>query len=208
LLILSIACRGSRKQLESGKGLLLDTDLNQLTVFIALIGYIGLVGFPDQWSPKWRFLNEREVKFIIDRVDADRGDAQTEPFNLGKYLRAGLDWKIWAFAMIFFNTTTISYALAYFLPDILKDSLHFTPKMTQILTAPPYVFGGCVMILTGWIGDRYRIRGPLVVFNMLLCITGIPVLGWVKSPSVKYFAIFLLTAGANSNVPTTMTYQV
>lgn len=98
-----------------------------ITVFLAICGYLFLVGFPDTVNPNktWNFLNERELKFIMDRVDADRHDAHAEPFNLKKYLASGLDPKIWGFAMIFLDTTTITYALAYFLPIILRDSMGF-----------------------------------------------------------------------------------
>jgi hypothetical protein len=175
---------------------------------VAIIGFIFLVGFPDNWTPKWRFLEEKEVKWVMARVDADRGDAQPEPFNFGKYLKSALDLKVWAFAMIFFNTTTISYALAYFLPDILHKSLGFSPKMTQIMTAPPYVFGGFIMYGTGWFGDKYKIRGPIIIFNMLLAIIGLPIIGWAKGGAAKYVGIFLVVSGVNANVPTAMTYQV
>src|ERR1700760_3256422 len=94
---------------------------SQITCGVALLGYVLLVGFPDHWTPKWHFLSEREVNWVIEKVNADRGDAHPEPFSLGKYLKAGLDWKIWFFAMIFFDTTTISYAQAYFSPDIIKN---------------------------------------------------------------------------------------
>jgi MFS family permease len=123
-------------------------------------------------------------------------------------LKGAADWKIWAFAMLFFDTTTISYALAYFAPDILKYQLHYSPSMTQVMGAPPYVFAGVIMFLTGWLGDKYKIRGPIIIFNMLLCVAGLPLIGWTKIASVRYFGLFLVTAGANANVPTVMTYQV
>jgi hypothetical protein len=46
------------------------------------------------------FQQERD-KFIIDRVQRDRGDAKTEPFAIGKFLRPALDLKVWGFAMCF-----------------------------------------------------------------------------------------------------------
>lgn len=140
-------------------------------------------------------------------VDADRGDAQPESFSMGKYLKAALDWKIWAFAMIFFDTTTISYALAYFGPDILHNQLKYDEAMTQIMGAPPYVFAGAMMFITGWAGDRFKTRGPLIFFNMALCCLGLYLLGWTKNGQIRYFGLFLVTAGANGNIPTTMTYQ-
>jgi MFS transporter, ACS family, DAL5 transporter family protein len=115
---------------------------------------------------------------------------------------------VWFFAMIFFDTTTISYALAYFGPDILHKQLHFDEAKTQYMGAPPFVFAGAVMFLTGWAGDRYKIRGPIIIFNMLLCVIGLPILGWTKNPQLRYFGLFLVTAGSSANVPTTMTYQV
>jgi hypothetical protein len=181
---------------------------SQITIVVAFIGLLLLVGFPDHWSPNWRFLTQQEVQLVINKVNRDRGDAIPEPFTLDKYLRSGLDWKIWVYAFMFFNTTTVSYALAYFLPEILKVSLHYSAKDAQIMGAPPYVFGGFVMFALGWIGDRYRIRGPLVVFNMLLLLIGLPMLRWMTNGRARYFSLFLIAAGCNANVPTVMTYQV
>lgn len=63
------------------------------------------------------------------------------------------------------------------------------------------------MYATGWAGDRYKIRGPIIVFNMLLCLIGLPIMGFHKKASVQYFGVFLTTAGANSNIPAAMSYQ-
>ena len=126
---------------------------------------------------------------------------------MAKYMRAGADWKVWAYAMIFFNTTTVSYALAYFLPIILTENMGFSVGEAQCLVAPPYAFAGIVMYIMGWAGDKYRIRGPIIVANALLCIIGLPIMGFTDSPAVRYFGVFLVTAGANSNVPAAMSYQ-
>ncbi len=170
-------------------------------------GYWLLVDFPDSKRRDWNFLGPRERAWAVAKVQADRGDTRTTPFDLGRYLSNGLDWKIWAYAMIFFNTTTITYALAYFLPVILQSNMHFDTVTAQCLTAPPYVLAGIVMFVTGWLGDRYHLRGPIVVFNNLLCIIGLPLIGWHPNPAVRYFGVFLVTAGANSNVPAVMSYQ-
>lgn len=66
-----------------------------LTVLVAIGGYIFLVPFPDDDPHKcWGFLNQREVAWVIARVDADRGDAQTEPFSLAKFLKPAGDAKV------------------------------------------------------------------------------------------------------------------
>jgi MFS family permease len=174
---------------------------------VAFIGYALLVGFPDRWNASWRFLTEKEVKLVINKVNKDRGDAIPEPFSLSKYLQSGLDWTIWIYALMFFNTTTIAYALAYFLPEILRDSLHYTAKDSQIMGSPPYVFSGFIMYAAGYLGDKYRIRRPIIVFNMILILIGLPLLRWGGGPKLRYFSLFLIAAGCNTNIPTIMTYQ-
>ncbi|KAF1985521.1 MFS general substrate transporter [Aulographum hederae CBS 113979] len=178
-----------------------------LTCIIGISGFILLVGFPDDAKRSWRFLNDRETKFIIDRVNADRGDAHTEPFNLKKFISGGNDLKVWLFALIYFNTTTITYALAFFLPIILQEGLGFDVGESQCLVAPPYALAGLLMFAMGHLGDKFRLRGPIIVFNMLLCIIGLPIVGWHSSAAVRYFGVFLVTAGANTNIPQAMTYQ-
>ncbi|RYO89425.1 hypothetical protein DL766_003258 [Monosporascus sp. MC13-8B] len=178
-----------------------------LTIALGIIAYWWLVGFPDSKRPSWKFLGEREIAWVVRKVDADRGDSHTPKFEWKKFLSAGADIKIWAYALMFFATTTISYALAYFLPIILVENLKFDIGAAQCLVAPPYAFAGFFMFLMGWLGDRYHVRGPIVCINMIVALIGLPILGWATQPYVRYFGVFLVTAGANSNIPTVMSYQ-
>lgn len=178
-----------------------------ITVVLAVAGYWLLVDFPDSKRSNWAFLGERDRQWICARVQADRGDVTAPPFSIKGYLGAALDIKIWAYAMIFFNTTTVTYALAYFLPLILNGNMGFTVGQAQCLIAPPYALAGIVMYGTAWVGDKYHIRGPIIIFNMLLVLIGLPIMGFHSNPAVRYFGVFLTTAGANSNVPAAMSYQ-
>lgn len=178
-----------------------------LTVVLGIAGYWLLVDFPDSKRESFKFLGPTEKEWICARVNADRGDVKMQAFSLRKYLRAGADWKIWAYAMIFFNTTTVTYALAYFMPIILNENMGFSIGASQCLVAPPYVFAGFLIFGSGWIGDRYHVRGPIIVSNALLCIIGLPIVGFAESNAVRYFGVFLVTGGANANVSTALSYQ-
>ncbi|KAK4218359.1 high-affinity nicotinic acid transporter [Rhypophila decipiens] len=178
-----------------------------LTILIAVAGYWLLVDFPDSKRATWAFLGEHDRQWICARVQADRGDVKTPPFQLKNYLKAGLDIKIWAYAMIFFNTTTVTYALAYFLPLILTGNMGFSVGAAQCLVAPPYALAGIVMYGTSKFGDKYKVRGPIILFNTMLVIIGLPIMGFHSNAAVRYFGVFLTTAGANSNVPAAMSYQ-
>lgn len=104
--------------------------------------------------------------------------------------------------------TTVSYALAYFLPIILNQELGFDIGTSQCLIAPPYGFAAIIMLLTGWFGDKYHQRGACVAFNAVLCIIGLAVMGWAYGDTrARYFGVFFATAGANANVPCVLTYQ-
>jgi hypothetical protein len=118
-----------------------------ITCVIAIVGFWFLVKFPDQEAarPSKFFLTTREVKMCIARVNKDRGDADPEKFNLKKFLGAGTDLKIWGFAWIFGMSTTVTYALAYFLPIILRVGMGFDVGTSQCLVAPPYGAAGIWM---------------------------------------------------------------
>ena len=104
-------------------------------------------------------------------------------------------------------TTTVTYAIAFFLPIILTSGMGFSVGQAQCLVAPPYVLAGIVMFATAWVGDKYHTRGPIVIFNSVIALIGLPIVGFAASPGVRYFGVFLATAGANSNIPATMAYQ-
>ncbi|CZR54644.1 related to nicotinamide mononucleotide permease [Phialocephala subalpina] len=179
-----------------------------LTCIVAGLGAIFLLSFPDSTRSKsLNFLTPDELRCIIARVNMDRGDVELTKFNFKKWAGSGADWKIWAYALIFGSITTVSYALAYFLPIILNINLGFDVGTAQCLIAPPYVFAGIMMILTGWWGDRYRMRGPAIAFNAITAIIGLSILGFHPNAKVRYFGVFLATAGANANVPVCMAYQ-
>ena len=89
-----------------------------LTVIIGVGGYFLLVEFPDRAAPS-KFLTERECEFILGRIAQDRDDAALESFSLKKWLRAGLDVKVWCFGLAFFFNCTVAYTIAFFLPIIL-----------------------------------------------------------------------------------------
>ncbi|KAK2017164.1 MFS general substrate transporter [Colletotrichum eremochloae] len=178
-----------------------------ITCIIGIAGYFLLVGFPDAQKRTWKFLSEKETAWVISRVQKDRGDAKLPAFSIKKFLRGGGDVKVWALAVIYFNNALVNFSLSYFLPIILKDNMGFSTGKAQILTAPPYIFAAIIMYGTGWLGDRYMLRGPILIGDMVLSIIGISLMGFHANVAVRYFGVFLVTAGAVSATPATLAYQ-
>lgn len=46
----------------------------------------------------------------------------------------------------------------------------------QCLSAPQYVFAAILMFGLAWLGDKYRIRGPLLLVNCAMGMIGLPLL--------------------------------
>lgn len=62
-----------------------------------------MIRFPDEErdKPSFKFLTPDESRFVIDRLERDRGDVEVEEFNLVKYLKPALHLEVWGFAFIF-----------------------------------------------------------------------------------------------------------
>lgn len=78
---------------------------------------------------------------------------------------------------------------------------------SQCLVAPPYALAGIVMYVSAWLGDKYRVRGAVLIGNCLICIIGLPMMGFAKGDTTRYAGVFLTVAGANANIPACMAYQ-
>lgn len=178
-----------------------------ITVLLGFLGYLLIIDFPELAAQSSKFLTKEETDFICARIDKDRADVSAPPFSFSTYLRTAADLKVWGFASIFMLTTTNAYAIAYFLPVILNRGMKFSVAASQCLVAPPYVAAGIAMYGMAVVGDKYRIRGPIVIFNSILALIGLPLLGYAKNNGARYFGVFLATISANSNVPAILTYQ-
>ena len=196
-----------------------------ITAIVGAAGFLFLVDYPQNATKAWFFLNAREQEIVLRRIKDDRNDTETDKtFKWAKFLRPALDLTIWGYGFLYtcaplsptstipkltmtsFSTIT-AYSVAYFLPQILTHELGFSVGVSQLLTTPPYAFAGVMMVIQGWIADRYQIRSPFLLYNALQTIIGLCILGFTSIPGVQYFGVFLITSGCNSNIPAVMSWQ-
>jgi MFS family permease len=178
-----------------------------ITCVFGFAGFFLIVDFPELASKSWLFLNEREAAFMVARIQKDRADVIPTKFALGPYLKNALDMKVWGFASLFGLTTTNSYAIAYFLPVILREGMGFDMAKSQCLVAPPYAAAAIVMYGCAVVGDKYHIRAPIIIGNCVIGLIGLPLLGYSDNDGVRYFGVFLATISCNANIPAILTYQ-
>ncbi|KNG47987.1 MFS general substrate transporter [Stemphylium lycopersici] len=148
-----------------------------ITVLLGLVGYITIIGFPDQASnpspiTKRRFLTPSESTVILSRIQRDRGDALVEKLTWHTIRTHLRDWKIWEYAWLYLLNNVVAYSWGYFLPIILRNDMRYSVAMSQILSFPPYVLAAAWMFGTAWVADRYRMRGAIIIFNCAWAVIG------------------------------------
>lgn len=115
--------------------------------------------------------------------------------------------KVYGFAASFFLLNLVSTALSYFLPIILQSGMGFSTNKAILLSAPPYYYAVIPVLISSWIGDRFRLRGPVIIFNSLCLIAGFGMLGFADQVTVRYIGTYLATGAYISNWAALNSYQ-
>ncbi|EXJ78082.1 hypothetical protein A1O3_09243 [Capronia epimyces CBS 606.96] len=179
-----------------------------ITVCVGIVTYVWMVDFPDRCENSLWFLSEDEKSLALSRIHDDRSDAaKPEPFSLSAVLVHFLDPKLYVFSVLFFLLNLVSTALSYFLPIILQGGMGFDSNQAIILSSPPYYYAVIPAILSSFIGDRYRIRAPIIIFNAISLIAGFCMLGFPSQVTVRYIGTFLATGAYVSNWAALNAYQ-
>lgn len=153
------------------------------------------------------FLSKEEAAIIIAHIERDRADAQTEKFGFKEMIYHFRDWKCWEFASYVMLNNVALYAFAFFLPKILKDGFNYGTAKAQLYTFPPYAVALVWMFAVSWFCDHYRTRGPVMIFNSVLYIIGLTMMGWCNNTGTRYAGVFIGVVGICANVPTNFAYQ-
>ncbi|KAK5168292.1 uncharacterized protein LTR77_006861 [Saxophila tyrrhenica] len=179
---------------------------------IAVGAYFVLVDLPEDATKRNllrmpAFLSKQEAAVLIAHIERDRGDASTENFGLKDMIHNLKDWKVWEFASyVMFNNTAL-YAFSFFLPIILRDGFGYSYSRANLLTFPPYAVSLVWMAAVSWFCDYYRTRGPVMVFNSCMYLTGLSIVGFADDLDTRYAGVFLGVLGITGNVPTQFAYQ-
>ena len=62
-----------------------------ITIGLGIIAFFCIVDFPD----KNTFLTPEQTQFMVQRIQADRGDAEPDSLTARKFLAHAADFKIW-----------------------------------------------------------------------------------------------------------------
>jgi MFS family permease len=172
-----------------------------------VLTYFWMVDFPEQAHNSLWFLTPKEQELAVSRIQADRKDVEPDAFAWKKVLVHAADPKVYGFAVLFFLLNLVSTSLSYFLPIILQSGMGFSADKSILLSAPPYYYATIPVLLSSFVSDKFRIRGPVIIFNSLCLIIGFCMLGFASNVTVRYIGTFLATGAYISNWAALSAYQ-
>jgi len=176
-----------------------------LTQVVAIAAWFLIIDFPDK-AERSGFLDHSQAVFIANRIESDRGDAVPDELTWGKFFHHLKDWKLWTFAAMFASTTMPAYAFAYFSPVIIAG-MGYKAGPANALSAPPAFAAVFSAFGFAWVGDKYRVRAPIIAAQSVICVVGLMIVAYHKNHGVRYFGIFLGVMGCQGNIPAILAYQ-
>lgn len=108
--------------------------------------------------------------------------------------------------LLFLCSTLPAYAFSYFLVIIL-NGFGYSARDSQLLSAPPYITAVIVGMISAWVSDKTKMRGPYILLGAIVSATGTIVLGYTKGTGPRYFGSFLAIIGCQSNIPAVMAWS-
>ncbi|KAK4990796.1 hypothetical protein LTR66_006716 [Elasticomyces elasticus] len=178
-----------------------------ITCALGVVTYWWIVDFPENAGNSFMFLTDEEQKLAVARIRRDRDDVKADTFSLGKIIKHAGDVKVYGFCCMFFLLNLVSTSLSYFLPIILQSGMGFSENKSILLSAPPYYYAVIPVILSSVVGDKYSLRGPVIVFNSVCLIIGFCMLGFTSQVTVRYIGTYLATGAYVSNWAALNAYQ-
>ncbi|KAJ7686519.1 major facilitator superfamily domain-containing protein [Mycena rosella] len=173
-----------------------------VTLFLGVVAFFLVPDFPELNT----FLSPDQTKFVLQRVEEDRGDSVPDQLTVRKLLYHLGDWTLWAYGLMFMCCTLPAYALAYFISIILKG-LGWSTTAALLLSAPPYAPAFFSAVFFAWLSDKTRHRAGFIVIQGLISITGLCLTAFSPQNSVRYLGIFLLNAGSSGCIPSILAYS-
>jgi MFS family permease len=132
------------------------------------------------------------------RLDAHGSSRDTvvdeEKFSWYSVRRGILNVNTIVLSLNFFAIITPIYSYSLFLPTIIR-SLGYTQVKAQLFTVPPNMGAFFVVLLVGWLSDKWKMRGPLMLVGCTVAIAGYIMLIASTKSQVQYGGTFLVASG-------------
>ncbi|KAI8085004.1 major facilitator superfamily domain-containing protein [Halteromyces radiatus] len=184
-----------------------------------VFGFATLFVLPSKPDQSKGFLTEEETRMVQQRIDKGHQDMLENDNNNGKTskktvvmrdlrnLRTQLmDYKVWLFCVLYFTPVMAATSLGYFLPKIVQQIGTYDSIQVSLMSIPPYVFGGLMVLIVTRLSDRCKDRGWFIIGMCLTSFTGFVILSFTKSVGTRYFGLMVVAGGTYPTVPLSMAW--
>ncbi|OJT09055.1 hypothetical protein TRAPUB_80 [Trametes pubescens] len=162
-----------------------------LTMFFAVLAIFILPDFP---STSHTWLSPEEVRLAERRMEEDIGvgdEEQTEAAGqMHGLVLAFTDWKVWWLALAL-TSLVVSLSFNAFFPT-LSATMGYSPTITLLLCAPPWVFATIVAFCTCRHSDKTRERFWHIAIPLAFGIVGFIIAISTMSLAARYISLFLM----------------
>jgi MFS family permease len=170
-------------------------------------------------SISWLSHREQEITALRMRSEAKSSSTTSsnsprhkQPFQWSHITHTLSDPKAWLAATTFFACNVAFSSMPVFLPTIVS-AMGFSARVSQGLSAPPFLFAFVIVLGTAVLSDRMRDRSRLLMAHACLAALGyailvLPGIGLDFGPVIRYMAVFPICAGFFSAVTLLITWTV
>jgi MFS transporter, ACS family, tartrate transporter len=145
---------------------------------------------------KAKWLTTEERTWLTSRLNSER-NTQQPSHSLIQTLSQP---KVLALGLANFGGIASTYALGFFLPQII-NAFGLSIVETGFVTTVPYIFGLVGMVWLGKRSDRRQERKGHAIFALALVVTGFVLYSLDPSPIVRLAAMSLAAFGAFAYLP-------
>jgi len=165
-----------------------------ITILLAIITPLWLPAGP---GTAW-FLSKSERAYAEKRMIMDSAENLSGSYKVSKrdILESLSDFKLWIMLPCGMLTTMGPTGFTTFLPIVVKG-LGYSGAMANLMTVPPYVAGGCLVLIFCWSSDRFHERCSHILVGLTIVIIGLALTVALPEDQVhsRYGALIVLLAG-------------
>jgi ACS family tartrate transporter-like MFS transporter len=119
---------------------------------------------------KAKWLSETERIWLQQELASDREQVAVKKTESGA-AQVFASPIVWAFCLMYFASTSSSYGLSLFMPQIIKQ-VGFTTMQTGYIMVIPYLIGCAGMLGVGWLSDHFKERKWHFIATLLVVVVG------------------------------------
>lgn len=163
-----------------------------LTILVAILAIFVLPDFPEN---SHGFLSPEEVRLAQLRMLEDFGvsddeDTERKWSRFPGFFEALSDWRVYWLALAL-TSLVVSLSFNAFFPT-LTATLGYSPTVTLLLCAPPWIFATMVAFAVSMHSDRTGERFFHIVIPLIIGIVGFIIAISTMRLAARYLALFLM----------------